>query len=237
MDVANASAPATEPRLHVRHGPIRRGRHLVLEAAAFEVALPAVIGVVGINGSGKSSLFMALAGVLRRGRVAPTLLVRGEPATVAYVPQSPALPEWLTVEGACRLYGTGFGMLQSEMPGLYLHELAGRRVHALSGGQRQALAIALALARAADVTLLDEPFSALDFRRRIGALALLRDWKQDHPGRAVLLASQSSADLADLCGHYAVLRDGRYVFRGSRERLTPDAGDIERRLLHLLLCV
>jgi ABC-2 type transport system ATP-binding protein len=222
------------PRLRIRHGPIRRGHRSVLEAAHFEVPLPATIGIVGVNGSGKSSLFMALAGVLPRRRGAAEVSVRSTSAGVAYVPQSPVFPDWLVVEAIARLYATDFSDLQERMPALYLQELAGQRSGALSNGQRQALAIAIALGRAADITLMDEPFAALDFRRRIGALELLQQWRQDHPESAVLLASQASADLAGLCDHFLVLRDGRYAYRGPVGRLAAYDDDVERQLLRLL---
>src|SRR5690606_15078238 len=128
---------------------------------------------VGINGSGKSSLFMHLADVLLASRSGSTIRIDGRPASVAYVPQHPALPGWLTPREVARVYGLEFDALAAAMPGLHLREIARTGVAALSAGQRQVLALALALGRAADITLLDEPFTALDFRRRIGAIDLL----------------------------------------------------------------
>jgi ABC-2 type transport system ATP-binding protein len=229
-----ASTPVPEPRLRIRHECIRRGRRQVLEAAHFEVPLPASIGVVGINGSGKSSLFMALAGVLPTRRCAAVVSVRDVPADIAYVPQSPVFPQWLAVEAIARLYATDFAELQARLPSLYLQELAGQRAETLSSGQKQVLAVALALGRAAAVTLLDEPFSALDFRRRIGALQLLKEWRQDHPERGILVASQTAADLAGLCDHFLVLRDGRYAHRGPIGQPGSSGDDVERHLLRLL---
>lgn len=221
-------------RLVVRHGPVLRGRHPVLEPGTIDLPLPAAVGVVGINGSGKSSLFMALAGVLRNRGVA-TVTVAGVAASVAWAPQTPALPEWLSVEDVTRLYGVQFADLLASMPGLHLEELAGQRASALSVGQRQALCFALALALGAALTLLDEPFSALDFRRRLGALSLLADWRRKHPERALFLSSQTSTDLVDVCQHFIVLRSGRYAFNGPAEELAAGGGgSVEDRLLRLL---
>lgn len=222
-------------RLRIRHGPVRRGRRGVLEAGAVDVPLPAVVAVVGVNGSGKSSLFMAVADVLRRRRGA-TVTVAGRAARLAWVPQTPALPDWLSVEDVARLYGLRFAHLQATMPGLHLEELAGERAALLSAGQRQVLCVAVALGLNAGVTLLDEPFSALDFRRRLGALSLLADRRSEFPDRAILLSSQSSADLVGICDHFIVLRAGRYIFNGTGQELAARGGqsDIEGCLLHLL---
>jgi ABC-type multidrug transport system ATPase subunit len=220
--------------LEISHGVVRRGRTTVLEAGELRVEMPAALAVVGINGSGKSSLFMQLTDVLM-SRGTASIRVDSRPASLAYVPQEPALPGWLRVERAAGLYGLRFAELLDGMPGLHLDELRGRTCATLSVGQRQVLAVALALGRDADVTLLDEPFAALDFRRRVGTLDLLRERRDS--GRAFILSSQSAADLIDVCGHFAVIRDGRYVFDGPIAALARDARDeraVERRLLELL---
>lgn len=220
--------------LEISHGVVRRGRRTVLEAGHIATAA-AGIAMVGINGSGKSSLFMHLADALLTSRHGSTIMLHGRAASLAYVPQIPALPDWLRVEAVAQLYGLDPGALIDAMPELHLHEVSRTRAGALSLGQKQALCIALALGRNADVTMLDEPFSALDFRRRIGAVTLLR--RRLESGGCILLSSQSVSDLTGLCAHYVVIRDGRYVFNGSREDLdgSGDEGRFERALLDLLV--
>jgi ABC-type multidrug transport system ATPase subunit len=225
--------------LRIRHGEVRRGSRVVLASAEHTATLPAVVALVGINGSGKSSLFMALADNLHR-RADTVVTIDGMRSAIAYVPQNSPLPRWLTVEQAARLYGRDWDALVATMPALYLDELRGQRCGALSVGQRQALAVAIALAIRAPVTLLDEPFSALDFRRRIGLLELLQRRHAEGGHSAVVVSSQSSADLVALCTHYIVLRDGRCVFSGAQHQVSPGdtAGGpaaVEKRLLELLI--
>jgi ABC-type multidrug transport system ATPase subunit len=219
--------------LYIRHDAVRRGRRIVLEPHHTLVEPPATLALVGINGSGKSSLFMQLTDTLA-SRGSASITLAGRRPTLAYVPQVPALPPWLRAEQAAGLYGLHFGGLVERLAGLHLAELSGQRVGTMSIGQRQALAIAVALGRDADVTLLDEPFSALDFRRRIGTLDLLRQMRD--AGRAIVLSSQSAADLVAVCDHFAVIRDGRYIFDGRRAELvgSADDHDVEQRLLQLL---
>jgi len=208
--------------LRIRHDAIVRGRRVVLEAGGFEMPLPASVAVVGINGSGKSSLFMHVTNTLRQRTSHPV-------GACAFAPQVPALPGWLRAEDVARLYNTTFAQLMHDMPALHLDELRGRRVASLSLGQQQALAIALAIQQPASMMILDEPFSALDFRRRLGALQLLHEWKNARPDRALLLSSQNAADLIDVCDYFAVIRDGRYVFTGPRTALA-DTGDAQPTL-------
>lgn len=201
--------------VRISHTAVRRGRRIVLEPALLEVPARATAGVVGLNGAGKSTLFLGLADLLTRRAGRFLIEADYEELRVAYMPQKPALPEWLTVESALPLYGSSFADVAAACPGLRLDELRHRYVSELSGGQLQALVFAACWARRAHITLLDEPFANMDMARRRAALRLIA-------GRSsglVLLSAQAAADLIDCCDWYVVLRSGRYAFAGSADEL------------------
>jgi ABC-2 type transport system ATP-binding protein len=125
------------------------GRRVVLTAVDLELTGPGVVRVEGANGAGKSTLLRVLAGVSRPTRGHVEL-----PGGRAFVPE--------------RFRATG-GMPAGELlrlaggrPVLGVEELARRPMAALSQGQAQRVALAAALTRAADLLVLDEPFTALD---------------------------------------------------------------------------
>jgi ABC-type multidrug transport system ATPase subunit len=153
---------------------------------------------------------------------------------VAYTPQVPAFPGWLTVDRVAMLYHLDLERLIDAFPGLLLDELRGRRAGALSVGQRQALSVAIALGLDAPLLLLDEPFAAIDFRRRLGLIDILRE---RHPRTLALISSQSGADLLETCSWLVVLRAGRCVFTGALSEVAGAAGELaafEQNVLALL---
>lgn len=207
----------------LKHDAVRRGGRVVLPPATLSLPSTGTIGIVGVNGAGKSTLFQALAGALPPALGAAALEPRPAGAPVAWAPQQPAFPGWLHVECVAWLYGLELTGLFRRFGGLLLEELHGKRAGSLSVGQRQALSVALALALDAPLTILDEPFASLDFRRRVGLVRHLQACRAPHTRGITLISSQSAADLLETCDWIVVMRQGEYVFSGEVRRLVDGA--------------
>ena len=145
----------------------------LLEDVSFEVPQGAYGIVIGPTGAGKTTLVEAIAGLvpITGGR----LLLGGSELThaapdqrrLAIVYQHAYLFPHMTVRENVA-YGSAKSQTTVEMLERFgLGEVAGRDVRVLSGGERQLVALARALARRPEVLLLDEPFAALDPRRRV----------------------------------------------------------------------
>jgi ABC-type multidrug transport system ATPase subunit len=228
---------AGDAALRVNHTAIRRGSRVVLEQGGFDLPVQGTIGLIGANGAGKSTLLLAMADLLTARSGALSVSVAGAPPSISILLQAGGLPRWATAgTAAAALYGANLDRLAAQLPGLRLQGLADRRIDNLSGGDLQTLAFALVMNCCSAVTLLDEPLAHMDLGRRRAALDLIHGRRQG----VVLMSAQSAADVAG-CDGYLVIRDRRYVFRGSRDELLADAPGhgatevrVERRLIRLL---
>lgn len=182
----------------------------VLEGVSLSLAPGEVLAVLGPNGAGKSTLLRCLAGALTsssRVRFSGGVELLGRaladiPATerarlIAYVPQHipPRLPFTIfeTVLMGRRPYLSwrprpeDLDAVWRALGRLGLAELAEREYGEISGGQRQKVALARALAQESRLLVMDEPTSSLDLKHQLEVMALLRQLAEEE-GRGVALA-------------------------------------------------
>lgn len=178
---------ATGLRFAYGHRPVLRGVDIEARAGGEITAL------IGPNAAGKSTLLRCLAGLVRgEGQVlVDGVVLASMPAAqrarlVRYLPQGvPATPGLTVFEAvlvADRLGGSGWHpgpdalrRVTTLLERLRLGELAGCHLDELSGGQRQLVGVAQALAGDPGVLLLDEPTSNLDLQHQLELLALVRE--------------------------------------------------------------
>lgn len=218
--------------LELRDVSVRYGRRTVLHPFTERIAPGEWVGLIGPNGAGKSTLLRAIVGLAKRsgdvlvdGASLDLHASRRRAALVAYVPQEPILPADMTAFDYVLLGRSPYiGYFASEskhdraitedvLVRLGLDGFGDRRLDEMSGGERQRIVIARALAQEAPVLLLDEPTSALDIGHQQQALELVERLRQEH-GLTVLSAMH---DLT-LAGMYAdrlvLLHEGAVVASG-----------------------
>ena len=223
--------------------PPRRGARAepALRDVSIDVARGGLVGLLGPNGCGKTTLLKLLAGVLTpssgtvtlEGRPLAAMSRRDVARRIAVVPQEthPAF-EFTVIEMVLMGRHPHLGLLQLEGPDDFAvardaldatgtTHLAGRRYTELSGGERQRVVIAGALAQSADVLLLDEPTASLDLRYQLEVASLLVRLNRQR-GVTMVLATHDLNLAAAVCDSLVLLRDGRVLSQGgTREILTP----------------
>jgi len=232
-----ASATTTAPTLAVRGATKRFGAVLALDDVSVEVRGGEVLALLGDNGAGKSTLIKCISGVHRLD--AGTIEVDGEPVHMTnpslaratgietvyqdlalfdnldatanfFVGREEAVPSWLP---------RGMRWMRSKQMATRSTELVGRlkinlptraaSVGMMSGGQRQAIAVARTAAFASKAVILDEPTAALGLRESRQVLDLILRLRDE--GCAVIVISHAMDHVMEIADRAVVMRRGRVV--------------------------
>jgi simple sugar transport system ATP-binding protein len=213
-----------------------------LSGADLDVAAGDVLGICGDNGAGKSTLIRIISGAQEPS--AGEMVVRGvavrfrsphdaHAAGIATIYQdlalAPRLAIWKNVFLGAEL--TRFGLLDKARmrrdAASYMARLGitvadpDKPVENLSGGQRQAVAIARALRLNAELIVMDEPTAALGVKETAQVLDLIRRLKAD--GKTVILVSHNMADVVAVASRVAIFKSGRKVIDRATNGLDADA--------------
>ena len=214
----------TGPGLAVRHATVTyRNGLTAVKDASFAVPSGTITALVGINGSGKSTIFKAIMGFVRLASGEISIL--GEPVNtalrknlVAYVPQAeevdwnfPVLVEDVVMMGR---YGH-MGMMRiagaadrkavdDALARVGMNEFRKRQIGELSGGQKKRVFLARALAQDGRVILLDEPFTGVDVKTEDAIVALLRDLRDE--GRVILVSTHNLGSVPEFCDQTVLVR-------------------------------
>jgi ABC-2 type transport system ATP-binding protein len=212
------------------------GERKVLRGLSFEVHTGEIFGLLGPNGSGKTTTFKILSTFfsVAAGKVQIFGTDPGvDPATtrrdLGVVFQSPSLDKRLTVRENLRHQGHLYGLSGSELEERIVEQLehaglaarADDVVHELSGGLQRRAELAKGLLHRPKLLILDEPSTGLDPAARIDLWKTLNDLKSQ--GTTILLTTHLMEE-AQRCDRLAILHEGNVVALGSPDELTGAIG-------------
>ena len=219
--------------IELRDVSVSLGGKRVVDCVSATVATGEWLALIGPNGAGKTTLLRAVSrllpytgSIVLEGR-STSDLGRAELARlVAVVPQEPSTPSWMTVAGYVLLGRTPhLGALARE--GVRDREVAARalarldllgyrdrRLGTLSGGEKQRVVVARALAQEARIVLLDEPTASLDIGHQQQALELL-DLLRAESGLTLVTAMHDLTLAAQYADRMLLLHEGRVVAEGA----------------------
>ena len=196
------------------------GKKTALDRVNLDINTGSIVGLLGSNGAGKSTLLRHIIGLYlpdigecttfgcNAGELSPKELGR-----IGYVHQEGELLPWMTVEQLIRYVSTYYPNWNYELQERYIKNFkvpVSSRVVTLSPGERQKLAILLAIGFEPELLILDEPASALDPIARANFLDLLLELIQDE-NRTIIISSHILSDVEKVIDHVVIMEEGDII--------------------------
>lgn len=203
-------------------------KKLFLDNISISVKSGECLGLLGDNGSGKSTIMSTFAGMLSPD--SGEILYNGNKITkndrmkIGYVPQNPILVEYLSVIDNLKLWKSVYGIDTYEnIPEfLNLKEMENKKISSLSGGMKKKVCLGIALMNEPDFIIFDEAFAAVDQTTINQMINYLKTKK--HIG--VLYSSHNIFEITELCDRVLVLKSGKIEYY-TNEKIRLDDNQIK----------
>ena len=228
-------------RLDVEDLSVRLDGRTVVDSVSFGASGGELVGLIGANGVGKSTLLRAIAGIQApeqgrvryNGEILPARAGKGRAQAIAYLPQGQtvhwpidvhqlvALGRIPHLAPLSRLSAADEAAVERAMLRADVTAFATRPATELSAGERARALLARALAVEAPVLLADEPTAALDPLHQLQVMTLLRQLADD--GALVIVVLHDLALAARFCDRLLLMREGAILAEGAADKvLTAD---------------
>lgn len=207
-------------------------KKMLLRDLSFTVARGQMTAVMGLNGSGKTTLLKLLSRVLKPtiGAIfydeknVNTFSTKELAREMAFVPQDFPTDFPFTVfefvmmgrfpwQESLFASVKDYEVVNAVLHDLELHNIAKRIIANLSGGEKQRVLMARALAQQTPVILLDEPLNHLDIKNKIGILKILKKQNREY-GKTIIAVMHDMHDVKTHFDHVIFLKNGTLAFQG-----------------------
>src|SRR5512139_512269 len=242
LDPPPEASPSRSPAARLREVDLHYGKVQALHAITLDLPAGCIIGVIGPDGVGKSSLFSLIAGAraIQSGRIE---VLEGDMAEarqrkarlprIAYMPQGlgknlyPTLSVFENVDFFARLFGQDRAERERRIGELLaatgLAPFRARPAGKLSGGMKQKLGLCCALIHDPDLLILDEPTTGVDPLSRRQFWELIDSIRARRPGMSVLVATAYMEE-AERFDWLAAMDGGRVIGTGTPAELRAQTG-------------
>ena len=222
----------SEALLKVRNLKKSYGNHQVLHGVSFDVPKGSIVGLLGPNGCGKSSMIKIIVGLINddEGEV----LINGQKPgveskkVVAYLPERNYLAPWMTPKQAINYMADFYKNFDKakalEMVQTFDLDLK-QKIKTMSKGQQEKLQLVLVMCRKADIYILDEPLGGVDVVSRDFILdTILKNQAQDS---TILLSTHLIYDIEKILDRVIMVKDGNVAVNTDVEKIRANGKSVE----------
>jgi ABC-2 type transport system ATP-binding protein len=212
--------PVLEVQNLVKHFPEVKA----VDGVSFSIEAGTCFGLLGPNGAGKTTTIEVIEGILSPN--AGEIFYKGKPRGASFKEevgiqfQNTELQQHLTIEEILKTFRSLYGR-RANMADLiekcHLQDILKRDNHKISGGQKQRLLLAMALANDPMLVFLDEPTTGLDPQARRYLWDIVEDIKSEN--KTVVLTTHYMEEAQILCDQIAIMDSGKIIALGSPEEL------------------
>lgn len=196
---------------------------IVLNFPGMELRPGTIYGIIGANGSGKSTFAKILAGILPADRKGPHL----DAAAVGYMPQKNYAFR-MSVKSNLLLGNRDEARAEALMDALQIRHLQNKRADKLSGGETARMALARLMMGRYDLVILDEPTAAMDMETTALAENRIADYVRE-TGCALILVTHSLQQARRIADEILFFRKGQLLESGPKETVLCEPKQEETR--------
>ncbi len=205
------------------------GKTTALDGVSFTLESGKIVGLLGPNGSGKTTFIKILNGLLTP--TSGAVYIDGEkpgPSTkakVAYLPDNIYLNTWMTVEEIVRYFADFYADFSTERAYEMLSRLGispKQRLKSLSKGNKEKVCLILVMSRQAKLYVLDEPIAGVDPAARDYVISTIIN--NYNPEATVLISTHLISDIEQVLDEVLFIRDGHLVLKKSVEDIRAEEG-------------
>lgn len=222
----------SETLLKVRDLKKSYGDHAVLKGVSYDIEQGKIVGLLGPNGCGKTSMIKSIVGLINdyEGKI----LINGKAPGVeskkiiAYLPEKNYLPNWMTPKSAIKYmadFYDNFDMQKALDMAARFELPMKQKIKTMSKGQQEKLQLLLVMSRKADLYILDEPLGGVDLVSREFILDTIM--KNHAENSTILLSTHLIYDIEKVLDRVLMVKDGKLLVNTDVSKITADGKTIE----------
>lgn len=222
----------SETLLKVRDLKKSYGDHAVLKGVSYDIEQGKIVGLLGPNGCGKTSMIKSIVGLINdyEGKI----LINGKAPGVeskkiiAYLPEKNYLPNWMTPKSAIKYmadFYDNFDMQKALDMAARFELPMKQKIKTMSKGQQEKLQLLLVMSRKADLYILDEPLGGVDLVSREFILDTIM--KNHAENSTILLSTHLIYDIEKVLDRVLMVKDGKLVVNTDVSKITADGKTVE----------